>query len=79
LSDFYGEPVPRTARLLESYLRSGRLPLRDPDDGLVTVDLAQAAAEFGGDLDASRSHLHRLHAAGLLRIDEDGVVELSRS
>ena len=78
MSEFYGEPVPHTAQLLESYLRAGRVPVRDPDGGpAVTVDLRRLALELGGDLADSRCYLHRLHAAGLLRIDDQGVVELT--
>lgn len=76
LHEFYGKAAPQTAHLLESYLRSGHIPVRDPDGAVVTVDLGQAAAEFGGDLRETRCYLHRLHATGLLKIDDRGVVEL---
>lgn len=78
LSEFYGDSVPATAYLLDDYLRAGRIPLRDPDcaDRVVTVDLQQAAAAFGGQLADTRCHLHRMHAAGLLTIDQFGTVDL---
>lgn len=58
-------------------MRAGRIPLRDADGAVVPVDLRQAALEFGGDLADSGPYLHRMHAAGLLKVDEHGVVELS--
>lgn len=78
LSEIYGRPIPATARLLDRYLRSGHLPLRDPEhpDRVVTVDLPLAADAFGCDLDVTHRYLHGLHAIGELAVDEHGTVEL---
>jgi hypothetical protein len=81
LSEFYGDQVPATALLLEDYLHMGRIPIRDPEgigDEVVTVELQQAAQSFGGDLTETRSYLHRMHAAGVLTIDQHGTVEFAR-
>lgn len=80
LAEFYGDPVPASAVLLENYVRAGHIPLRDPDgntDEAVTIDLWQTASALGGDLTDSRRHLHRLHATGQLTIDQHGTVHLT--
>ena len=46
--------------------------------GATVVDLRQAARALGADLTDTRRHLHRLHAAGRLTIDEDGTVAITR-
>src|ERR671924_64099 len=72
LEDVYGATVPATAWLLEAYIRDGTIPLRGCGDaqGATVVDLQQAARALGADLTDTRHHLHRLHAAGRLTIDE---------
>jgi hypothetical protein len=81
LEDFYGAAVPATAWLLETYVRDGAIPLRGCGDtqGAMVVDLQQAARALGADLTDTRRHLHRLHAAGRLTIDEHGTVDISTS
>jgi hypothetical protein len=79
LEDFYGAAVPATAWLLETYVCDGTIPLRgcgDPQAAML-VDLQQAARALGADLTDTRRHLHRLHAAGRLTIDEDGTVAIT--
>ena len=80
LEDVYGATVPATAWLLEAYVRDGTIPLRGCGDaqGATVVDLRQAARALGADLTDTRRHLHRLHAAGRLTIDEDGTVAITR-
>jgi hypothetical protein len=79
LEDVYGATVPATAWLLEAYVRDGTIPLRGFGDaqGATVVDLQQAARALGADLTDTRRHLHRLHAAGRLTIDEDGTVAIT--
>ena len=81
LEDFYGAAVPATARLLETYVRDGAIPLRGGGDTqrAMVVDLQQAARALGADLTDTRRHLHRLHAAGRLTIDEHGTVDIATS
>jgi hypothetical protein len=43
----------------------------------MVVDLQQAARALGADRTDTRRHLHRLHAAGRLTIDEDGIVDIT--
>jgi hypothetical protein len=79
LEDFYGAAVPATAWLLETYVRDGTIPLRGcggTQDTMV-VDLQQAARALGADLTDTRRHLHLLHAAGRLTIDEYGTVDIT--
>jgi hypothetical protein len=45
----------------------------------MVVDLQQAAHALGADLTDTRRHLHRLHAAGRLTIDEHGTVDIATS
>jgi hypothetical protein len=79
LEDFYGTAVPATAWLLETYVCDGAIPLRGCGDTpcLMVVDLQQAARALGVDPTDTRRHLHRLHAAGRLTIDEDGTVDIT--
>jgi hypothetical protein len=79
LEDFYGAAVPATAWLLETYVCDGAIPLRCCGDTpcAMVVDLQQAARALGVDLTDTRRHLHRLHAAGRLAIDEDGTVDIT--
>jgi hypothetical protein len=82
LAQIYGGPIPATALVLDDYLRTGRIPLRDPDDAadrVVSVNLRQAAAAFGGDLAETHGYLHRLHASGQLLLDQDGAVGITTS
>ena len=82
LAQIYGEPIPATALVLEDYLRTGCIPLRDPDDAagrVVSVNLRQAAHAFGGDLAETHGYLHRLHASGQLLLDQDGAVGITTS
>jgi hypothetical protein len=78
LTQIYGDPIPATALVLDDYLRTGQIPLRDPDNPtrIVSVDLQQAALEFGGNLADTDRHLHQLHAVGQLRIEQDGTITL---
>ncbi|HEX2298938.1 MAG TPA: hypothetical protein VHH34_10540 [Pseudonocardiaceae bacterium] len=78
LEDFYGAAVPATAWLLETYICDRTVPLRGCGDAqhATVVDLQQAARALGADLTDIRRRLHRLHAAGWLTIDEDGVVDI---
>jgi hypothetical protein len=78
LEDFYGAAVPETARLLETYVCDGAIPLRGCGDTqrAMVVDLQQAARALGADLTDIRRRLHQLHAAGWLTIDEDGTVDI---
>lgn len=78
LSEYYGDPVPASAVLLEHYLRAGHIPLCDPDGtgDAASVDLGLAAGVLGGDLAETSRHLHQLHAAGQLTVDQHGNVEL---
>jgi hypothetical protein len=80
LEDFYGAAVPATAWLLETYVCDGTIPLRGCGDAqhATVVDLQQAARALGADLTDTRRHLHRLHAAGRLTIDEYGTVDITR-
>jgi hypothetical protein len=79
LEGFYGAAVPATAWLLESYVCDGAIPLRGSGDTqhAMVVDLQQAARALGADLTDTRRHLHRLHAAGRLTIDEYGIVDIT--
>jgi hypothetical protein len=79
LEDFYGAAVPATAWLLETYVCDGAIPLRASGDTqrAMVVDLQQAARALGADLTDTRRHLHRLHAAGRLTIDEYGIVDIT--
>jgi hypothetical protein len=79
LEDFYGAAVPATAWLLETYVCDGAIPLRGGGgtQHAMVVDLQQAARALGADLTDSRRHLHRLHAAGRLTIDEYGTVDIT--
>jgi hypothetical protein len=79
LEDVYGATVPATAWLLDAYVRDGTIPLRGCGDarGATVVDLQQAARALGADLTDTRRHLHRLHAAGRLTIDEHGTVAIT--
>jgi hypothetical protein len=79
LEDIYGAAVPATAWLLEAYVRDGTIPLRGCGDTQrdMVVDLQQAARALGADLTDTRRHLHRLHAAGRLTIDECGTVDIT--
>jgi hypothetical protein len=82
LAQIYGEQIPTTALVLDDYLRTGCIPLRDPDDAagrIVTVNLRQAAAAFGGDPAETDGYLHRLHASGQLLLDQDGAVDITTS
>jgi hypothetical protein len=79
LEDFYGAVVPATAWLLETYVCDGAIPLRGCWDTprAMVVDLQQAARALGADPTDTRRHLHRLHAAGRLTIDENGTVDIT--
>ena len=79
LEDFYGAAVPATARLLETYVCDGAVPLRGRGDTqrAMVVDLQQAARALGADPTDIRRHLHRLHATGRLTIDENGTVDIT--
>lgn len=81
VSEFYGDPVPATAWLIERYVHTGRIPVRDPDDAdrVVSINLHQAAETFGGDPAETRRYLHRKHAAGQLTIDPHGTVDVAQS
>jgi hypothetical protein len=80
LAQIYGEPIPTTALVLDDYLRTGCIPLRDTDHAagrIVSVNLQQAAAAFGGDPAETDGYLHRLHASGQLLLDQDGAVSIT--
>jgi hypothetical protein len=79
LEDFYGAAVPATAWLLETYICDGAIPLQGCGDTqrAMVVDLQQAARALGTDPTDTRRHLHRLHAAGRLTVDQDGTVDIT--